>query len=212
MWHAVEIVGAITLAVAGAAVAGVLVALGIAAWARRGHWVPLKSFSVFMLDFFYLPLRRAFGALRGAPGLDELMVGLKNRVNRRKFLLARRRLLLAPQCLRHIDCPAPSTGRGIICQACGRCKLDRILAEAKRLGYRPYVLAGSSFVHRLIEEEKPDGALCIACPYECNRFMMALGGVAAYTVCLTKDGCVSTDIAVSSVLDAMRLGLNGNEE
>jgi hypothetical protein len=208
MWDVVELVGEATLALVGAALLSVLVATGTAAWAHRGHGVPLKAFSVFVLDFFYVPLKRAFGALGQVAALDEMMVALKNRANRRRFARTRRRLLLAPQCLRHIDCPAPSTGRGILCEACGRCKLDGIVEEAKRLGYGAYIVAGSSFIARLIEQEKPDGALLIACPYECNKVMMALGRLATYAVYLDKDGCVSTDIAVPRVLDAMRLGLN----
>lgn len=194
----------------GLAALSVTVALVVAWGAYRGHWAPLKRLSVFVLDFLYVPLKLAFRAIGRVPRLDEMMVALRNRANRRRFARSRRRMLLAPQCLRALECPAPSTRRGVACKRCGHCKLSEVLAEADRLGYRSFVLAGSSFIPKLVEEEKPDGALLVACPYECNKVMMALGGLATYAACLSRDGCVTTDVAVSCVLDAMKLGLEGN--
>ena len=208
MWPLVELVGAAVLALAAAGLLSVAVALGVAWWVQRGHRAPLKGFSAFVLDFLYLPLKLALGAFGPVRGLDEKMVALKNRANHGRFARSRRRLLFAPQCLRDLECPAPSTRRGILCKRCGQCELGAILDEADRLGYHSFVLTGSSFIPRLVEEEKPDGALLIACPYECNKVMMALGRLATYAVCLDRDGCVSTEIAPAKAMQALRLGLS----
>jgi len=207
MWLIIERVGQVVAVVVAAVVLSVVVALAVAVMVHRGRWAPMKRFSAFVLDFLYLPLRILFGAFGRAAKLDEMMVRLKNRANHSRFARSRRRLLLAPQCLRHIECPAPSTRRGVLCKECGRCELAGIVADARRLGYQPYILTGSSFVPRIVEEDKADAALLIACAYECNKVMMALGRLPTYCVCLERDGCVSTEVAPAKAAEAMRLGL-----
>lgn len=212
MWVVIEITGTLVAALLVAASLCVALALGVGSRAHRGRAAPLKRLSSFVLEFFYLPLKVAFGKLGRKASLDGIMVSLKNRVNRRRFERSRRRLLLAPQCLRSVDCPAPSTRRGILCRRCGRCKMAAILAECDRLGYRLFLLTGSSFIPTILAEERPDAALLVACPYECNKVMMALGALATYAVCLDRDGCVNTDVSLDRVREAMRLGLPNAEE
>jgi hypothetical protein len=206
MWLVVEVVGMAAAAAMALLVLSVLVALAVAGRVRRGRGAPLKRFSVFVLDFLYLPLKMLFGLFGRTSRLDERMVALRNRVNREPFIHSSRRLLLAPQCLRDLECPAPSTRRGILCKECGRCTVGDIAAEARRLGYQLYLLTGSAFIPTLVAEERPDAALLVACPYECNKVMMALGGLTTYAVPLTRDGCVGTDVDISLVVEAMHLG------
>jgi hypothetical protein len=208
MWFAIEQVGRLVALVAAAAAVSVVVALAVAAWVARGHWAPLKRFSSFVLDALYLPLKLALARFGGVSALDRMMVALKNRANHARFARSRRRMLLAPTCLRHLECPAPSTRHGILCTRCGKCKVHRMLAEAERLGYRSFLLTGSSFVPQLVAQERPDGALLVACPYECNKVMMALGGLATYAVTLERDGCVNTDVSLEKVAEALELGLD----
>lgn len=212
MWDIVEVTGYVVAVALAAAVLSVAAALAVAALVHAGRPALLKALSAFVLDFLYLPLKMAYGALGRKSSLDELMVALKNRVNRKRFARSRRRLLLAPQCLRHLECPAPGTRRGIQCKECGRCKVGDIVAEARQLGYELFLLTGSAYIPTLIAEEKPDAALLVACPYECNKVMMALGRLVTYAVCLGRDGCVSTDVDLSQVAEAMRLGLAEAEQ
>ena len=207
MWIVLEHVGRVAAALLAAAVLSVVVALAVAAWASRGHWAPLKRFSILVLASLYLPLKLLFASVHRLPSLDAMMVTLKNQANRKRFARARRRLLLAPTCLRDLACPAPSTRRGIQCKQCGRCKIGEIKADAERLGYGFYLLTGSSFVPQIIADERPDAALLVACPYECNKVMMALGGLTTYAVELDRDGCVSTDVSLDRVAAALREGL-----
>jgi hypothetical protein len=206
MWEIVDVAGLIACALLAAAVLSVALALLVATRVYRGHWVPLKRFSAFVLDFLYLPLKFLFAALKGVPKLDAVMVALKNRVNRRRFERARKRIILAPQCLRALDCPAVSTRRGIQCRRCGKCAVCEMAKEAERLGFPFYLLTGSSFVPTIIREVRPDAALLVACPYECNKVMMALGGLTTYAVELDRDGCVGTAVSVPAGLEAMRMG------
>ncbi len=69
------------------------------------------------------------------------------------------------------------------------------------------LMSNSSFIRTIIEEDKPDAALLVACAYECNKVMMALGALATYGVSLDSDGCVGTEVTESNVIAAMRIGL-----
>ncbi len=208
MWIVLEHIGRVVAILLGLAALCLAVALAVAAWARRGHWVPLKRFSILVLDLVYLPLKLAFSLSGRLPSLDAMMVALKNQANRRRFTQARKRLLLAPTCLRAIKCPAASTRRGIQCIGCGLCKIAEMKAEAERLGYSFYLLTGSSFIARIVADEQPDAALLVACPYECNKVMMGLGRLTTFAVPLDRDGCVDTDVALERVSEAMELGLD----
>lgn len=207
MWQVAERIGQIAAGVLAVAVLSILVALATAAWVSRGYWAPGKRFSIFVLDFLYLPLKILFDRFDRAQAFDAMMVKLKNRVNRRRFAAARRRIVLAPTCLRDLECPAISTRRGIQCTQCGRCKVGAMKAEAESLGYGYYLLTGSSFVVQIVKDERPDAALLVACPYECNKVMMALGRLTAYAVPLDRDGCVSTEVTLERVSAALRIGL-----
>ncbi len=207
MWDLIGAIGGWVALLGGAAVACVLAALAIAAAASRGLRMPLKRLSLAVLGLFYAPLKLLFGALRGAPSLDAMMVSLRNQANRGRYERAARRIVLAAACLRHVACPARTTRRGIECQRCGRCKLCAIHAEAEHLGFRAFVLPGSAFVGRLVAEERPDALLLVACPHECNKVMMALGRRATYAVPLEREGCVNTSVALPAVTRAMRLGI-----
>ncbi len=207
MWDLIGDIGRWVAVLGGAAAGCMAAALGVAAGASRGLHVPLKRFSLFVLDLFYVPLKVLFGAVHGAPSLDAMMVALRNQANGGRYERSARRIVLAAACLRHVECPARSTRRGIECQRCGRCKVRAIHAEAERLGYPVFVLAGSAFVGRLVADERPDAVLLVACPHECNKVMIALGRRATYAVPLERDGCVATDVALPAVAAAMRLGL-----
>lgn len=207
MWLVLETIGRVVAIVLAVAAVAVAVALAVGAWVRLGHWAPLKRLSIVVLDAVYLPLKVLFGSVKALPSIDSLMVALKNQANRRRFVRSRKRLLLAPTCLRALECPAPSTRRGIQCKRCGRCKVGEIKAEAERLGYRFYLLTGSSFIRQIVADEQPDAALLVACHYECNKVMMALGRLATYAVPLDRDGCVNTDVSLDRVAEGMRLGL-----
>lgn len=208
MWQVVERIGQIAAAVLAVAVLSITAALAIAAWVSRGHWAPGKRFSIFVLDFLYLPLKVAFAKLDRAQVFDAMMVRLKNRVNRSRFAAARRRIVLAPTCLRDLECPAISTRRGIQCSQCGRCEVGTMKAEAESLGYGYYLLTGSSFVAQIVKDEQPEAALLVACPYECNKVMMALGRLTTYAVPLDRDGCVNTAVTPERVSEALRIGLD----
>jgi len=167
----------------------------------------LAGFFANILDFFYLPLRQLFLKFSDTRVLDKWMASLKNKANKSAFSKAKKRIILAPHCMRALDCPAYSTQTGIQCKSCGKCVFTQLKKDAEKYGYKVFILTGSSYVKRILQTEKADGVLMIACDYEINKVMRALKGknVVTYGVPMEKDGCFGTEVDYQKVLNVFEM-------
>ena len=172
---------------------------------NRHVW--LAGFFANVLDFFYMPLRHLFVKFSDSRILDKWMASLKNMAHKSAFAKTRKRIILAPHCMRALDCPAHSTREGIQCKSCGKCVFTRLKKDSETNGYKLFILTGSSFVKRILQMEKADGVLLIACDYEINKVMRALKGkkVVTYGVPMERDGCFGTEVDYQKVLDAFEI-------
>ncbi|MEA3229942.1 MAG: DUF116 domain-containing protein, partial [archaeon] len=163
------------------------------------------SFFAEVLDFFYTPLKSLYILFSDTRKLDHLIVSLKNKAHYKKFSESKSCVILAPHCLRHMKCPAPSTRKGIQCISCGLCLFTEIKKRCKEKGYDIYILAGSSSIKYVLSRKRYDSALLLACSYEINKVMRFLSGkgITTYGVELLKDGCFNTKVNVRDVFDAM---------
>ena len=153
--------------------------------------------------------------LAGKMGVDEkelfqLYVETKNKASREEFAATpyTERILFLPQCLRSRDCPAELTDYGYECQECGNCRIERVIQEAKRLGYKAvFILPGGSVTKKIFAKAKPSACLGVAClkelmlgSFACEKF-----GIAGQGVPLLKDGCVNTEVDWRILKDRMHL-------
>lgn len=169
------------------------------------HHVWLAGFSADVLDFFYLPIKAVFHRCSDTRKLERWMVSLKNMSQRSDFANTRHRLLLAPHCMRSLDCPASSTRYGIECISCGKCIFSRMKEDAERFGYNLHIVAGSSYIRHIVKKESADGALLVACHYELNKVMRSLKGknIVTYAVPLSNDGCFATNVDYDNLIRTM---------
>ena len=167
----------------------------------------LAGFYADVLDFFYLPLRQIFLKFSDTRVLDKWMSSLKNRAHASAFAKSKKRIILAPHCMRSLDCPAHSTQTGIQCKLCGKCVFTRLKKDAEKYGYKVFIVTGSSFVKNILKMEDADGVLLIACDYEINKVMRALKGkkVTTYGVTMENDGCFGTQVDYQKVLNAFEM-------
>ncbi|WP_370575945.1 DUF116 domain-containing protein [Methanomethylovorans sp.] len=157
-----------------------------------------------ILDYFYLPIKYFFYKFSDPRILDKWMVSLKNIAHRNDFYRTKNRIILAPHCMRSMDCPAHSTEEGIQCVSCGKCIFERLGKDAQKYGYKLYIITGSSFVKHILRNEKIEGALLIACDYELNKVMRALKGtkIVTYGVPMLNDGCYNTQVEYNDLMQA----------
>jgi len=128
--------------------------------------------------------------------VDDVGIQLKNKVSLKKFEKApyESRIVFFPQCLRSIDCPSKLSPEGIQCINCGRCEVGAAKRIAEGLGYRAFIVPGSSFIKRVVRKYKPEVILGVGCRSEikngldmCQNF-----GVPGVGITLSRAGCVST--------------------
>ncbi len=164
--------------------------------------VRLAGFFANILDFFYLPIKSIFYKYSETEKLERWMVSLKNMAHRSGFEKTKHRLLLAPHCMRALDCPAASTKFGIECISCGKCIFSKIKEDAERFNYTLYIVAGSSYIRHIVKKESADGALLLACNYELNKVMRSLKrkNIVTYGVPLLNDGCYATEIDYDNMI------------
>lgn len=168
---------------------------------------------LFTVDTFYLQLKGVAHLFGMSPSIvDQIGIEVRNNLNLNRFsnIKGKDRILVVPQCLRSIKCPARlDSSVGVACKGCGMCVIKDVKAEADRLGYGFYIVPGGSFVERIVKRIRPRAALGVACYKDLNIGMHGLSKSRCLVmgVPLVKDGCVETNVDISELINVMRLGI-----
>lgn len=182
-----------------------------AAWAftgAKGAAVPLPGFTLALMEFFRPLLLRFFA--KDPDRLNRACITLYNRIRLAAYAAVplERRIVMLPQCLRHIDCPAPiSATEGILCEDCGKCIVCKIRAIDSRIAV--FISPGGTLARRILESHKPGAVLGVACPNDLAEGLRASKRmrIPAQGVPLGKTGCVSTEVDFETVKERLLLGV-----
>ena len=188
----------------------ILVALSALSIRKGRLYFPrvLKS-GFYMLEGVVRGLTRLFGI--SDRDLVTFLIRLQNSMNITTFekVPVDRRAIFLPQCLRSAKCPAHLTPEGLKCENCGQCRTGDAILRLQEMGYRVFIVPGSSFIQRMIKKYRPGAIIGVGCIIEvkdglemCDR-----EGIAAIGVITQKDGCVETIVDWNEVCDVARLGL-----
>lgn len=161
-------------------------------------------FILFIIDVFYSPLKKLAKALNFDESLvDTVGVQVRNHVNKKKFdeIPPEKKLIFLPHCLRPRDCEAVLQKEGIICKDCTKCSIGVIKRKAEPMGYKIYIVPGSSFVKKIVQEKKFEAVLGVACHEDLNQMMMMLSDFHPQGVLLTRTGCFETKVDVKSIFE-----------
>jgi len=130
--------------------------------------------------------------------VDDVGVRLRNYISRQEFLKTpfERRFIFMPQCVRSTECPAKLTPEGIKCVNCGRCGVGEAKEYAEGMGYRFFIVPGSSFIKRIIKKYRPQAIVGVGCPMEIKEGLDLCHShaIPAQGVPLSKAGCVATTL------------------
>lgn len=154
------------------------------------------SFMLFSITLLENLVKALFRLVRMDDSIvDNVGVSLKNKISIRKFRETpmNRRMIFFPQCLRAATCKSNLSQEGLQCTNCG-CEIGKAKKSAEALGYKVFIVPGSSFIKRLIRKHKPEAILGVGCMTEvkaglemCERLNIRGVGIT-----LEKAGCVST--------------------
>lgn len=175
---------------------------------------------------FYLPqilipgmvamegLVKAFCKLLGLDDRDLItfFITLRNSMNQKAFseIPVEERAIFLPQCLRSAQSPANLTPEGLKCRNCGRCQVGENILWLEKLGYRVFIVPGSTFIKRMARKYRPRAIIGVGCLVEVKDGidMADRMGITAIGVVNLKDGCVETIADWVALRDAALLGLD----
>lgn len=161
---------------------------------------------LFTVDVFY-GLFKKFSEKLGVDGkiVDQIGVEVRNKVNQKHFreIEHEDKILVLPHCLRHSDCQATLETSGIVCKDCNKCVIGVLKNKGEDMGYKVYIIPGSQFLKKIVEQNKFKAILGVACYQDLNLCMMNLSKYPVQGVPLLRDGCVNTKVDSRAVLEKM---------
>ncbi len=139
-------------------------------------------------------------------------IKLHNTMNKTAFekIPVGERAIFMPQCLRSSQCPAHLTPEGLKCVTCGRCSVGEAQEMLQRMGYRIFIVPGSSFIKRMVKKYRPKALIGVGCLSEVIEGidMADKMGLVVMGVVTLREGCVETIVEWSDVYDVAALGLD----
>jgi len=157
---------------------------------------------------------KAFFRLLGLEDRDMLtfVIKIHNTMNAAAFseIPIASRAVFFPQCLRSAKCPAHLTPEGLTCVNCGQCTVGEATVLLEKMGYRVFVIPGSSFIKRMVKKYHPKAIIGVGCLTEVKEGidMADKIGLVAMGVVTLKEGCVETLVNWQDVYEVAVLGLD----
>lgn len=159
-------------------------------------------------------LMKAFFRLLGLEEREMLsfFIKLHNAMNTAEFerIPVSERAVFMPQCLRSSKCPAHLTPEGLKCRNCGQCTVGEARTILEKMGYRIFIVPGSSFIKRMVKKYRPKAIIGVGCLSEVKEGidMADKMGLVAMGVVTMKEGCVETLVNWADVYEVAVLGVD----
>lgn len=172
----------------------------------RKNQIKFPRFILYIVDLLYSPFKTISRILKLDEHLiDNIAIKVRDEINKEKFrhVPAEKTLIFLPHCLRHMDCPATLQKEGLNCTKCGLCSIGAIKKKADSLGYKLYIVPGSSFVKKIVKENNFQAVIGVACHEDLNQVMMLLSDFCPQGVLLEKTGCFETKVNVKKVIEKL---------
>jgi hypothetical protein len=138
-------------------------------------------------------------------------IQIQNAINKGPFeaVPVEQRAVFFPQCLRSSRCPAHLTPEGLKCQSCGQCSLGYWRKVLEQLGYKVFIVPGSSFIKRMVKKYHPKAIIGVGCLTEVKEGLEMADkiGLIPMGVVTTREGCVETDVNWDDVMEVALLGI-----
>ena len=182
----------------------IIIFLVLALFMAKKNQIKFPRFLLYIVDLLYSPLKTIAQFLNLDDHLiDDIAIKVRNDLNKEQYrkIPADKTLIFLPHCLRHKDCPATLQKEGLNCTECGLCSIGVIKKKADPMGYKLYIVPGSSFVKKIVMENKFQSVLGVACHEDLNQMMMLLSDFYPQGVLLEKTGCFETKVNVKKVFE-----------
>jgi hypothetical protein len=211
--HLIYLIGELTIAVILGAliIAFILVIISLYSIKQKRLYFPrlIKSGLVF-LEGLMKGMFRFFGLEDRE--LYTFLIKLINSMNSADFakIPVADRAIFMPQCLRSSRCPAHLTPEGLKCRNCGQCDVGEARLLLERMGYKVFIVPGSSFIKRMTKKYRPKAIIGIGCLSEVKEGMDMADkmGLVVMGIVTLKEGCVETIANWPEIYEVAVLGID----
>jgi len=142
----------------------------------------------------------------------SFFIKIHNTMNEPEFMRipVAERAVFMPQCLRSSQCPAHLTPEGLKCRNCGQCTVGEARLLLERLGYRIFIVPGSSFIKRMVKKYRPKAIIGVGCLAEVKEGidMADKMGLVVMGIVTLKEGCVETIVNWADLYEVAVLGID----
>ena len=76
--------------------------------------------------------------------------------------------MVLPHCLRHADCEAKLESSGLVCKDCNRCVIGVLKNKGEGMGFKVFIIPGSTFLKKILEKNDFKAVLGVACYQDLN--------------------------------------------
>jgi hypothetical protein len=144
--------------------------------------------------------------------LYTFLIKLINSMNSVEFakIPVSERAIFIPQCLRSSKCPAHLTPEGLKCRNCGQCDVGEARLLLERMGYKVFIVPGSSFIKRIVKKYRPKAIVGVGCLSEVKEGidMADKMGLVVMGIVTLKEGCVETIANWPEIYEVAVLGID----
>jgi hypothetical protein len=203
-------IGVVTTTLFALVILGILWGILFGLFACRWDLYVFPRLTFFLLEKLRSPFKVLFSFFtRDRYLVERMAIKVLNRVYRKKYAAVpvKDRMVIMPQCLRDLECPAPTDPRtGIACKRCGKCVVEKVrkLNGTQKI----YISPGGTFSVRILESARPPAVLGVACPRDlfegmavCHSLRIPIQGVT-----LLRTGCVATEVDFDELARTLLVG------
>jgi uncharacterized protein len=144
--------------------------------------------------------------------LYTFLIKLFNSMNSAEFakIPVTERAIFMPQCLRSSKCPAHLTPEGLKCRNCGQCDVGEARLLMEKMGYKVFIVPGSSFIKRMVKKYRPKAIVGVGCLAEVKEGidMADKMGLVVMGIVTLKEGCVETIANWPEIYEVAVLGID----
>lgn len=185
------------------------IAIILISYSAKTKKVFFPRFVLFVLDLLYHPLKiltEKVGLRKGY--IDMISNDLKNFIHYKELskIPFEDRILLLPQCLRKIDCPAIlDSAKGFECKKCGKCGIGDIVSFCEERNIKVFIVPGGSFVKKVIKFARPKAIIGVGCHVELREASLVLDylKIPGRGINLEIDGCIETNVNYEKIKKAL---------
>jgi hypothetical protein len=162
-----------------------------------------------LVTAFILVLISLYSIKKGHLYFPRLIHNTMNTTEFTRIPVAERAIFM-PQCLRSSRCPAHLTPEGLKCRSCGQCSVGEARGLLEKMGYRIFIVPGSSFIKRMVKKYRPRAILGVGCLSEVKEGidMADKMGLIVMGVVTLKEGCVETIVNWPDIYEVASLGID----